>query len=221
MSGQYYEDVNVEKLDDRPLSRRERAERTRARILDAALRLFQTQGYEATTMQAVAREAGVAVQTVYFVFGTKARLLAAIEPVAVAGSPAVSVRDQAWYAELRVARSGKEAVHVFVEAGAEVIGRIAAFVEQMGAALPMDPTTVSERERGRDEFFAALVDRLEALGALRPGLSAARANDILRAVLSIDAFVDLTTRRGWTVQEWIAWMSSLLSRELLASRDGV
>ena len=62
---------------ERRLSKRERAEQTRTRIIDAAYRLFTQHGYEATTMQAVADEARVAVQTVYFTFHTKGGLLTA------------------------------------------------------------------------------------------------------------------------------------------------
>src|SRR5260370_35943230 len=69
----------------RRISKRERAEETRARIMEAAYRLFTQHGYEATTMQAVADEAGVAVQTVYFTFHTKGGLLGAIETRAAGG----------------------------------------------------------------------------------------------------------------------------------------
>src|SRR3954452_10466132 len=51
--------------------RQEQARSTRRRILDAARRLFVTRGYGAVTMDEIAREAGVAYQTVYAVFGTK------------------------------------------------------------------------------------------------------------------------------------------------------
>jgi AcrR family transcriptional regulator len=43
--------------------------------LDAADELFIVAGYAATTMQAIADQAGVAVQTVYAAFGTKRELL--------------------------------------------------------------------------------------------------------------------------------------------------
>ena len=61
-----------------PDGRRQRSLRTRARIVDAAARLFVDDGYVATTIEAVADAAGVAVQTVYYVFGTKRNLLAAV-----------------------------------------------------------------------------------------------------------------------------------------------
>src|SRR5258708_32790035 len=51
--------------------RREQAQVTRARILDAASRLFASRGYRAVTVEDIAAEAAVAYQTVYAVFGTK------------------------------------------------------------------------------------------------------------------------------------------------------
>src|SRR5260370_17833852 len=58
--------------------RRPRAQATRRRIRDAARRLFVERGYVATTIEAIAGEAGVAVPTVYLAFGTKPALLAAL-----------------------------------------------------------------------------------------------------------------------------------------------
>ena len=46
--------------------RRQQAAATRREILDAAQRLFERQGYAATTMAAIAAEAGVALKTVYW-----------------------------------------------------------------------------------------------------------------------------------------------------------
>jgi AcrR family transcriptional regulator len=49
--------------------------RTRARILRAATTLFQRQGYRRTSIDEVARDAGVAKGTVYLYFRNKAELL--------------------------------------------------------------------------------------------------------------------------------------------------
>jgi AcrR family transcriptional regulator len=59
---------------------------TRRRILDSALTAFVTRGYSSTTMDAVAADAGVAVQTVYFAFRAKGDLLQAVYEHAVLGS---------------------------------------------------------------------------------------------------------------------------------------
>jgi AcrR family transcriptional regulator len=52
-----------------------RGEQTRARIGAAALRLFRDQGYEATTMRAVAAEAGVSLGNAYYYFASKEHLV--------------------------------------------------------------------------------------------------------------------------------------------------
>jgi AcrR family transcriptional regulator len=49
--------------------------RTRSTIIDAALRLFRERGYEATTMRAIAAEAGVSVGNAYYYFSSKEELI--------------------------------------------------------------------------------------------------------------------------------------------------
>ncbi len=49
--------------------------RTRTAIIDAALRLFRERGYDATTMRAIAAEAGVSVGNAYYYFDSKERLI--------------------------------------------------------------------------------------------------------------------------------------------------
>jgi AcrR family transcriptional regulator len=52
-----------------------RAEQTRAAIIEAALRLFRETGYDATTMRAIAREAGVSTGSAYYYFSSKEELI--------------------------------------------------------------------------------------------------------------------------------------------------
>lgn len=52
-----------------------RAEQTRAAIVAAALRLFRENGYEATTMRAIAREAEVSTGNAYYYFSSKEELV--------------------------------------------------------------------------------------------------------------------------------------------------
>jgi AcrR family transcriptional regulator len=52
-----------------------RGEGTRARIVDAAMRLFEERGYERTTMRAVASEAGVSLGNAYYYFASKEELV--------------------------------------------------------------------------------------------------------------------------------------------------
>src|ERR671933_2654168 len=81
--------------------RREQAAATRRRVLDAAQVLFERDGYAATTMAAIAAEAGVALKTVYVAFETKSGLLRALWHLRLRGDEAdVSVMQRSWYREL-------------------------------------------------------------------------------------------------------------------------
>ena len=52
-----------------------KGEQTRAVIAEVALRMFREQGYEATTMRAIAKEAGVATGNAYYYFDSKEELI--------------------------------------------------------------------------------------------------------------------------------------------------
>ncbi|HYR28611.1 MAG TPA: TetR family transcriptional regulator, partial [Thermoanaerobaculia bacterium] len=54
-----------------------KAEETRAKILDTALRLFRERGFDRTTMRDVASEAGVATGAAYYYFRSKEELVMA------------------------------------------------------------------------------------------------------------------------------------------------
>jgi AcrR family transcriptional regulator len=203
---------------ERRLSKRERAEQTRARIIDAAYRLFSQHGYEATTMQAVADEAGVAVQTVYFTFHTKGGLLTAIEGLAAGGGEEGHDLRERRQHELLEERDARKVVALWVAATAAVLKRITSFVALLGASLQMDANSVERRGRERDRWFQLLIDRLVALDALKPELAPSRSLDVARALVSLEAYQEMTQRWGWSEQEWIEWMTGVVVRELLDGR---
>ncbi len=65
--------------------RERQAAATRRAILDAAQRSFERDGYRATTMDAIAADAGVSLKTVYVAFATKSKLLRAVWDLALEG----------------------------------------------------------------------------------------------------------------------------------------
>jgi AcrR family transcriptional regulator len=201
---------------ERRLSRRERADQTRARMIEAAYRLFMRDGYAATTMQAVAEEAGVAVQTVYFTFRTKAGLLREVDTRAIPGGDQGLDWSQRIYRQLAEERTATRLIAMWVTATAAVLKRITGFVAQVGAGLDMDAASVERRNLERDHWFQRLIERLDMLGALKPDLTASRALDVARALVRIEAYQEMLQRWGWTEQEWIDWATCVLVRELLA-----
>jgi AcrR family transcriptional regulator len=90
-------------------------------------------------MQMVAEAAGVAVQTVYFVFGTKARLLADVENRVVLGdAPLDPLGRQPWVAEMQRETDPNRLLALFVEVSTDIVSRISPFVAAVGPALPSD-----------------------------------------------------------------------------------
>src|SRR5215211_4814983 len=81
--------------------RRAQAAATRRDILEAAQRLFEQHGYAATTIAAIAAEAGVALKTVYLAFETKSGLLRALWNLLLRGGhDDVPIGEQPWYRDL-------------------------------------------------------------------------------------------------------------------------
>src|SRR5215218_5055310 len=81
--------------------RREQAAATRRQILEAAQRLFESSGWSATTMAAIAEEAGVSLKTVYLAFETKSGVLRALWNLRLRGDDdEAPVGERGWYREV-------------------------------------------------------------------------------------------------------------------------
>ena len=81
--------------------REEQAAATRRGILEAARVLFERDGYAATTMEAIAAEAGVALKTAYLPFATKSGLLRALWDLQLKGDDAEApVAQHDWFQEV-------------------------------------------------------------------------------------------------------------------------
>lgn len=118
-------------------------EESRARILDAALRLFASHGYERTTVRMIAAEAGVAQGLMYSHFAGKEELLRALFEQSVADV----------YASFELAAAGADG-----PPGAEQIirGAFAMLRERL------DFWRLSYGVRTQPEVLAALGDALAA-----------------------------------------------------------
>ena len=108
---------------------------TRRRIIEAALIRFQGPGYAATTMETIAADAGVAVQTVYFAFHTKAQLLLAALNVAGGeqGGPEEPI-ERAWFGQVMAATSGTRRLALIVEFGNEIYRGVSPLMPAVRAA---------------------------------------------------------------------------------------
>ncbi|UAK35256.1 TetR/AcrR family transcriptional regulator [Nocardia asteroides] len=190
----------------------------RARMLGAAGELFTTRGYTATTMKAIAEEAGMAVQTLYFTFATKRAILAELLDVEIAGdTEPVATLDRPWFAEA-VAAPPLEQIRLQVAAAGAILARVTPLLEAVRSAAATDPelaelwqTNIAQRHLVQHRLGAALA----AKTPLREGIDPDRAADIALVVLAPETYHLLVHERGWTSQEWQDWAADALIRQLL------
>lgn len=199
-------------------SRREQAKATRRRIVDSAYRLFSAGGYPSTTMDAIATEAGVAVQTVYHVFNTKAELLREVIEVAAAGRhdppPA-----PAWVEEVFAANDGRRVLALTTEHGFDMSARVAPLIAAINAAASTDPPFADYWEASctvRRNGTAEIAARLATSRQLRPGLGTQRAADIFYATGSHETLSAFLTTCGWSLEEVKAWYYEMACNQLLS-----
>jgi len=203
----------------KPQTRRDRARATRRRIAGAALRSFSELGYAATTMDAVAREAGVAVQTVYFTFHTKAELLIASLEIAGGepGSPGV-VMERAWIGRVIEATTVSRRLALIVEHSNEIYARVGPLLGAVSAAASVDPE-VDQAWRGvvarRRAGMSQIIELFAARGELRDGLDPALALDLLFGINRAETYLAFTLECGWPMARYKAWQFATLVRQFL------
>jgi len=209
--------------DDSP-RRRAQAAATRREILVAAQRLFERQGYAATTMSAIAAEAGVALKTVYVAFDTKSGVLRALWNLLLRGDrDDVPVAQQQWYREVLDEHDPERQLRLNASNSRRVKMRIGGVLEVIRSAAPADHDIEALWNRIQTEFHAnqgEIVKALHSRKALRPGLDVARATDILWTLNNPDLWQLLVGRRGWTPEEYEQWFGDAACSQLLRPRTG-
>jgi AcrR family transcriptional regulator len=199
--------------------RRAQAAATRGDILDAAQRLFEQRGYTATTMDAIAAEAGVALKTVYVGFETKSGLLRALwNHLLRGGRDEVPVAEQAWYREVVEEADPERQLRLVARNSRVVKLRIAGVLEVIRGAAPTDPDIGALWRRIQSDFHAnqrVIAESLDAKGALRRGLDVDTATDILWTLNISNVWHVLVVERGWTPERFEEWIGDLACSQLL------
>lgn len=189
------------------LTRRERSRATHWKIVEAAHHLFSTQGYAATTMAQVAEAAGVAVQTVYFVFHTKPALLARAMDFAVMGrDDPRPPQAQPWYRAMVAAPGIAEAVRHLVTGVGAIMPRVIPL--NLAARASDDPElarVMAESEAWRADAYRAILEVLRTKAPLRDGLDPDRALHLLLLYVGEDVYHFLAGSYGWPHDDWVDW----------------
>jgi AcrR family transcriptional regulator len=183
--------------------RAEQAQRTRAKIVDAAGRAFAKAGYAATTVKTIADLAGVSVETLYKGFGGKPGLIRALHARALAGRGAVPapVRADAFSAR---ATDPYAIVRAWGTLAAEVSPRVSPLLLLVRAAAHTDPELVDILEHDGAQRLARMrhnAQRLADRGFLRAGVSVHQAADVMWALTAPETYELLVARRRWTPRQ--------------------
>ena len=199
--------------------RQTQAQQTRRAILDAAGRLFVDPGYAATPLTAVAAEAGVAIQTVYAVFGSKRQLLSDLLDVRIAGDDdPVALQDRPFVAEVAALAGPRAKLARFARHLAETNLRVADVMLALAGAATADADAaaiwrknVEERRHGMAMFAAELA----TTGLLRSDRSVEQVADILWLAMDVRNFDWLVRQRGWSLEEYQLWYVDSVASAIL------
>jgi AcrR family transcriptional regulator len=195
------------------------ARATRLRVIEAAKDLLIKQGYPATTLESVADAAEVPLPTLYRLFGSKRALLTAVletsfvgddEPVAFADRPAViaalSEPDPS-----RLLGAFAAIARDFMDRASGILHVLATAAQVDAEAADLLADIRRQRHAGQSRIVAALIER----DALDPDLDPSEATDFVYLLWSPDAHRILTVERGWTPEQYEAWLAHALRSTLL------
>ncbi len=212
------ENVKAQRRYDSAL-RKEQARQTRARMLDAAERLFVERGYPASTMDAIANEAGVAVDTVYAGFGSKRGVLSALMDIRVGGDDRpIELLDRSGPQQVRRDPDQKSQLARFARDVKSIIERARPVDDIIRGAAAVDSDVAALRGRiqeSRYQNMRQFVAWVAANGPLRGGMSEDEAAAIAWSLTSPEMHRLLRVDRDWTPEAYAAWLAETLIRTLL------
>jgi AcrR family transcriptional regulator len=213
-------------------TRAKRALATRRRMVKAAYDHFCRDGYLGTTISAVAKDAGVAVPTVYYTFGTKAALLGEALGAAIVGferwreppSGPIDIVEllpwHTWWAKFQAAPTSADALDIFISHGIDILQRVGPLVAAMHGAVG-DPEAAQvvriSEERRVDSYREVIRVLARKPHGLRTRLSVAAATDIVLALFSAELYQALAVGRGWSHTRCTNFFHDVLITQLLDS----
>jgi AcrR family transcriptional regulator len=199
----------------RPNRRQVAAAETRREILRAARRLFTEHGFAGTSIQQIAGEAGVAVQTIYSSVGSKSALVLALGDLIEEEADAPRLN-----AEIAQQTDPRQLIATGVHLTRQLNERSGDILEILFTAASADPDAAAlaaEGMRRHDLGARQGAQRLAALGALAPGVPPERAAAVIAMMTAPASWRQLTRHSGWSFDEAETWLTKSLAQLLLDS----
>ncbi|MDQ3659640.1 MAG: TetR/AcrR family transcriptional regulator [Actinomycetota bacterium] len=202
--------------------RREQAAATRRSMLETAQRLFEADGYVATSVPAIAEQAGVALKTVYLAFETKANLLRVLWEERLSGEEAdLDVTERAWYREMLDEPDAQRQLRLLASQSRAVKSRSGLLMDVIRNAAGSDPEIAALWKEIQSKLLGvqgSVVERLHEKDCLKGSLDVATATDILWALNHPSLWYLFVVERGWSGQEYERWLGDIFIFEMLGKR---
>jgi AcrR family transcriptional regulator len=200
--------------------RDEQSAATRVRVIDAARGLFVGRGYTATSMNDVARAAGVSRETVHKIFGTKPGLMKTVYDVALAGdADEVPVAERPEFQAMLHDPDPRSAFRTFGRLSAELVDRLGpvmAVVLAGARAGDADLRVIAATsEQERMTGVRLILTRVTASSGLRDGVDLDTAVDVVWTLTSPEVWQLLVDGRGWSVDRYGGWLSTAVADAVL------
>jgi AcrR family transcriptional regulator len=186
--------------------RRAQARQRRLDVIVAARELFEADGFQATTISAVAKRAGVSAESIYKGFGTKAALAKAVFDFVIAGDDEpVPMLERPESLAIRREPDVRRKLRMYVDGLALRQQRSARVQILIRDGRHSDDTL-------RETWQALLAERLTGMtmlgrhlvetGDLRPGITLDEAADVLWTYISVELYELLVLQRGWSLERY-------------------
>ncbi len=197
--------------------RQAQARRNRQAILDAAQRQFLEGGYAATTIAAIAAEAGVSVETIYKAFGGKPGLVGAIYERGLTGREPVPAFERADAMRERET-DPRTIMRNWGALTSEVSSAVSPIVRLVRLAAASDPdmaALLNASNDNREERARHHARFLKQRGYLREGVTLAEATDLLWTCTSDELYDLLVGQRGWSLPRFARFLADFMIAALL------
>jgi AcrR family transcriptional regulator len=200
--------------------RQAQAEETRREILKAAYKLFAERGYEGATIDAIAKEAGVALKTIYAVFANKRNILVNLlnNSSSRNGEENIPMLERAGPKAVSQERDPRRQIQMFAQViagnleGAATIAEIIHVAAQTEADVDKLEKTLNKQ---RWQHMAYAVRQFASNGSLRNAMDEAYATETVYTLTSPEVFLILTRDRGMVKEKYAEWLADTLTRALL------
>lgn len=205
--------MTVKKRTYNTQSRQAQARANQERILASAKELFEAQGFDKVTIEQIAAHAQVSAPTIYALFKSKIGVLKAVLDAALPAEQHAALVERGKFEKTpakRIATAAIIARHLY-DAERNQLGAF----QDVSILDPVFKKLEVERENRRYERLKESIANLAKENALAPGLDQKKAHDILWAFTGRDLYRMLVIERGWSSQEYEAWLAEVLVKTLL------